>query len=128
MKKWKKRRSGQPALGYLFGSTRSVKVTNCQRNQFADLTMVQKSENFVREPCWGPYETEIGNKKEQIKNILRLGSSWIVFSVGVYNFILLKGSIKIFYISNEPSIHEMSPPFNEISPVTNIKSNFHIKE
>ena len=42
-------------------------------------------------------------------------------SIGVYNFVLLKSSIKIFYIPGEPS-------FNEIYPNINVRSRLKQNE
>ena len=42
-------------------------------------------------------------------------------SIGVYNFILLKSSIKTFYIPGEPS-------FNEIYPIINVRSRLKQNE
>ena len=46
-------------------------------------------------------------------------------AIWVFNFTLLKSSFKIYYVPNEQSIYKMSPSFNELSPIINIRSNFH---
>ena len=46
-------------------------------------------------------------------------------SIRVCNFIILKSSIKILYILLEPSVCEVSPTSNEISPILKARSNFH---
>ena len=68
---------------------------------------------------------KICSQKNDLNTVKIVFCDVIRCAIWVFNFTLLKSSFKIYYVPNEQSIYKMSPSFNELSPIINIRSNFH---